>query len=102
MIGEALTTRLKLTLDLHSEFLGINLDGIHTGPAEGKDEAASIQPRDLGPFALRDQATAVPVNRRRQPQLACELLGRRRGRHKVVWQLDRDRRHRENLPTTSL
>ena len=100
MIGEALTTRLKLTLDLHSEFLGINLDGIHTGPAEGKDEAASIQPSDLGPFALRDQAAAVPVNRRRQPQLACELLGRRRGRHKVVWQLDRDRRHRESLPTT--
>jgi len=94
MIGELLTTRLKLTLDLRLELLGAHLDGIHPGTAEGEDETPSIHPRDLRPIALRDQATAVPVDRRRQPQIAYKL-GRGRRRNNLVRQLDRDGRHRE-------
>jgi hypothetical protein len=94
-IGDALTTRLKLTLDLRLEFLSAHLDGVHASTAQGEDEAPSIPPSDLRPFALRDLAPAVPVDRRRQPQLACKLLRRARGRHNLVRQLDRDRRHRE-------
>ncbi len=94
MIGEALTMRLELTLDLRLEFLSGYLDGVHASTAQGEDEAPSIHPRDLRPFALRDLAPAVPVDRRSQPQLACKLLGRDRGRHNLVRQLDRDRRHR--------
>jgi hypothetical protein len=67
MIGEALTTRLKLTLDFRLEFLSAHLDGIHPGTAQGEEETPSIHPRDLRPFALRDLALAVPVDRRRQP-----------------------------------
>ena len=59
MLGELLTTRLKLTLDLRLEFLSAHLDGINPGTAEGEDETPSIHPRDLRPFALRDQATGV-------------------------------------------
>ena len=83
------------TLDLRLEFLSAHLDGVHAGTAQGEDKAPSIHPRDLRPFALRDLAPAVPVDRRRQPQLVCKLLRRDRGRHNLVRQLDRDRRHRE-------
>ena len=95
MIGDALTMRLELTLDLRLEFLSAHLDGVHASTAQGENKAPSIHPRNLRPFALRDLAPAVPVDRRRQPQLACKLLRRDRGRHNLVRQLDRDRRHRE-------
>jgi hypothetical protein len=65
MIGEALTTRLKLTLHIRLQFLGADLDCIDTGTTKGQDEIPSIHPRDLRPPALRDQATTVPMDRRR-------------------------------------
>src|SRR5208337_5571923 len=95
MIGDALTTRLELTLDLRLEFLSAHLEGVHASTAQGEDEAPSIHPRDLRPFALRALAPAVPVDRRRQPRLACKLLRRDCGRYNLVRQLDRDRRNRE-------
>ena len=101
MIGEALTMRRKLTLNLRLEFFGADLDRIHPGTAEGQDETPSIQSRDLCPFALRDLTTAVPVDRRREAQVLSKLLGRRRVRHDVRWQLNRDRGHRESLPSCS-
>ena len=50
MIGDALTTRLELTLDLRLEFLSAHLDGVHASTAQGEDEAPSIHPRDLRPL----------------------------------------------------
>ncbi len=52
MIGEALTTRLKLALHLLLEFLGAHLDRIDPGTTEGQDETPSIHPGDLRPPAL--------------------------------------------------
>jgi hypothetical protein len=98
MIGEALTTRLKLTLHFRLEFLGIHLDCIDPGTPEGQDEAPPIHPGDLGPASLRDLAAAVPVDRRRQAQLAGEVIRRRRGSHDVIWEIDRDGRHSLILP----
>ena len=93
MIGEALTTRLKLTFHLRLQFLRADLDYIDTGTAKGQDETSSIHPRDLRPPALRDQATTVAVDRRRHAQLAGELIRRRRRSHDILRQLDRDGRH---------
>ena len=99
MIGEALTTRRKSTLNLRLEFLWAGLDRIDTGTRQGQDETSSIQPRNLCTLSLRDLTAAVPVDRRGKPQVARKLLGRRRGGHNFRWQLDCDRGQRELSPS---
>jgi hypothetical protein len=74
MIGEALTTRRKLTLHHLLEFLGAHLDRVDPGTTEGQDETPSIHPGDLSPSALRDQAKPLPKDRRRQAHLARQFL----------------------------
>ena len=41
MIGDALTTRLELTLDLRLEFLSAHLDGVHASTAQGSHGSGS-------------------------------------------------------------
>jgi hypothetical protein len=98
MIGEALTTRRKSTLNLRLEFLWAGLDRIDTGTRQGQDETSAIQPRNLRTLSLIDLAAAVPMDRCGKPQFARKLLGRRRGRHNFRWQLDCDRGQREPSP----
>src|ERR1700733_15965268 len=95
MIGEALTTRRKSTLDLRLEFLDADLDRIHARTGQGHDETSSIQPGSLRTFSLRDLTTVVPVDRGCEAQFASKFLGGGRGRHNFRRQLDCNRRHCE-------
>jgi hypothetical protein len=52
MSGEAFTTRLKITLDLLSQFLGTDLESINLGMGQAVQEVGPAESRDLGRFAL--------------------------------------------------
>src|SRR6185437_15599553 len=76
MSGEAFTTSLEAKFHLFLQFLGTHLEGVHPCVSQGEQEVGPVEPRDLGRLVLRNQALAIPLDRRRQAHLAGEFLRR--------------------------
>src|SRR3990172_7376551 len=94
MSGDALTAGRSAKAELTLQVFEVDDECIRLRPRELHQELSAAQTSNVGSLLLRQLSTFVPMDRRRNPKLTSELLGRTpESGEDIVGKLQRDRRH---------